>query len=128
MIAPDALARRIAEVADGRKARDILALDLRGIVGYTDFLVICSGGTERQVKAIHDAIHLQLKQELGLLPGRVEGLQQANWVLMDYLDCIAHIFTPDTRDYYRLEMLWGEAPRLDLGLAAGAQGSLQGGA
>jgi ribosome-associated protein len=85
-------------------------LDLRGIAGFTDFFVICTGRSDRQVKAIHDAIHAGMKADHGLLPARVEGLTQANWVLMDYLDVIVHVFTPDTRDYYRLEQLWGEAP------------------
>jgi ribosome-associated protein len=74
--------------------------------------VICTGRSDRQVKAIHDAIHAGMKAEHGLLPARVEGLTQANWVLMDYLDVIVHVFTPDTRAYYRLEQLWGEAPAL----------------
>jgi ribosome-associated protein len=85
-------------------------LDLRGIAGFTDFFVICTGRSDRQVKAIHDAIHAGMKAEHGLLPARVEGLTQANWVLMDYLDVIVHVFTPETRDYYRLDQLWGEAP------------------
>ena len=87
-----------------------MQLDLRGIAGFTDFFVICTGRSDRQVKAIHDAIHAGMKAEHGLLPARVEGLTQANWVLMDYLDVIVHVFTPETRDYYRLDQLWGEAP------------------
>ena len=85
-------------------------LDLRGVVGYTDYFVICTGNTERQMKAIHDAIHQELKDEHGLLPRRVEGAREARWILMDYLDCVVHVFTPETRDFYRLEQLWGEAP------------------
>ena len=87
-----------------------MQLDLRGIAGFTDFFVVCTGRSDRQVKAIHDAIHAGMKAEHGVLPARVEGLTQANWVLMDYLDVIVHVFTPETRDYYRLEQLWGEAP------------------
>ena len=64
------------------------------------------------MKAIHDAIHAGMKAELGMLPARVEGLTQAHWVLMDYLDVIVHVFTPEAREYYRLEQLWGEAPAL----------------
>jgi ribosome-associated protein len=108
-LAGEALADRIAAVASDRKAIDIRVLDVRGIVGYTDFFVICSGNTERQTKAIHDAIHEDLKRE-GLLPRRVEGAREARWVLMDYLDAVVHIFTPDSRSFYRLEQLWGEAP------------------
>jgi ribosome-associated protein len=87
-------------------------LDLREIAGFTDFFVVCTGRSDRQVKAIHDGIHAGMKSEYGTLPARVEGLTQANWVLMDYLDVIVHVFTPETRAYYRLEQLWGEAPSL----------------
>ncbi len=80
------------------------------LVGYTDFFLICSGNTDRQVKAIHDAIHEGAKRELGILPRWVEGAGRAQWVLMDYLDVVVHIFTPATREFYRLEQLWGEAP------------------
>lgn len=109
-LAPEALANRIAEIATDKKAADVRILDLRGIVAYTDFFVICSGNTERQTKAIHDAIHEELKKEHHLLPRRVEGDREARWVLMDYLDAVVHIFTPEAREYYRLEQLWGEAP------------------
>jgi ribosome-associated protein len=109
-LAPEALANRIAEIASDRKAADIRILDLRGIVSYTDYFVICAGNTERQTKAIHDAIHEELKKQHGLLPRRVEGDRESRWVLMDYLDCVVHIFTPEAREYYRLEQLWGEAP------------------
>jgi ribosome-associated protein len=106
---PAALADRIAAIASDRKAIDIRILDVRGVVAYTDWFVIASGNTDRQTKAIHDSIYQQLKDD-GLLPRRVEGERQGRWVLMDYLDVVVHIFTPDARDYYRLEQLWGEAP------------------
>jgi len=109
-----ALADRIAEVAADKKARDIRVLEVGELVGYTDFFLICSGGTERQTKAIHDAVHETLKAE-GMLPARVEGEREARWILMDYVDCVVHIFTPDARDYYRLEQLWGEAPARSVG-------------
>jgi ribosome-associated protein len=85
------------------------------MIGYTDYFVICTGRSDRQVKAIHDAIYAGMKSRHGILPGRVEGLPQAHWVLMDYLDVIVHVFTPETRAYYRLEQLWGEAPALAVG-------------
>ena len=110
VLAPDRLAEDIGELAADKKAIDILVLDLRGVVGYADYFVICSGGTERQTKAIHDGIHLGLKERHGLLPRRVEGVTEARWILMDYLDVIVHVFTPETRAYYRLEQLWGEVP------------------
>ena len=113
------LARRIAAIADDKKAADLVALDVRPLVGYTDFLVICTARNERQAKAIHDDVYHQLKRE-GQLPARVEGEREAQWVLMDYLDCVLHVFTPDLRERYRLEQLWGEAERLDVAGARGA--------
>jgi ribosome-associated protein len=107
---PEQLAQRVAEIASDKLAQDIRIFDLRGIVSYTDFFVICSGNTERQAKAIHDGIHQDLKAEHGRLPRRVEGQTESRWILMDYLDAVVHIFTPDARSYYRLEQLWGDAP------------------
>ena len=107
---PEALAELCAAQAADRKAIDIVEIDLRGVSGYTDFFVVCSGNTDRQTKAIHDAIHKALKDEHGLLPRRVEGVTEGRWILMDYLDVVVHIFTPDTRGYYRLEQLWGDVP------------------
>jgi ribosome-associated protein len=109
------LAERIAELATDKKAIDVRLLDLRGAVGYTDYFVVCSGNTERQVKAIHDGIHLDLKDSQGLYPRRTEGERQARWILMDYLDCVVHIFTPEARAFYRLEQLWGEVPARSVG-------------
>ena len=115
---PEQLAEAIIRHAADRKALDIVQLDLRGIIGYTDYFVICTGRSDRQTKAIHDAIHQGLKAELGILPRRVEGLTQARWILMDYLDVVVHVFTPETREYYRLEQLWGEAPAVEVALSA----------
>lgn len=114
------LAVRIAAIADSKKAEDVVALDVGEIVGYTDVLVICTARNERQAKAIHDEVYIRLKHEDELLPRRVEGLPEARWVLVDYLDCILHVFVPETRDLYRLDQLWGEAARIDLGLEAPA--------
>jgi ribosome-associated protein len=100
----------VRRYAEDKKAADLLELDLREVLGYTDWFVICSGNTERQTKAIHDGILEGLKHEHGVLPRRVEGLASADWILMDYLDVVVHIFTPVTREFYRLEQLWGEAP------------------
>jgi len=106
-----ALADRIAAIASDRKAIDIRVVDVRGLVSYTDYLVICSGNTERQTTAIRDSIHKELKDGHGLMPRRAEGASEARWILLDYLDCIAHIFTPAARDFYRLDKLWGDAPQ-----------------
>ena len=124
-IEPSELAGLVSGYASDVKAQDIVELDLRGVLGYTDYFVIASGGTDRQTKAIHDRIHENMKKEHGLLPRRVEGLGEARWILMDYLDVIVHVFTPDAREYYRLEQLWGEAPKRvvdGLRLAVGVTG------
>jgi len=107
----EALAGRIASIASDRKAIDLVVVDLRGMVGYTDFFVVCSGNTERQTKAIHDAVYRELKDAAALLPRRSEGLGEARWILLDYLDVVLHVFTPDAREFYRLENLWGDAPK-----------------
>ncbi|MEK6278132.1 MAG: ribosome silencing factor [Actinomycetota bacterium] len=118
----EALARRLAELADSKKAGEIVALDMRGLVSYTDFLVICTARNERQAGAIADEVGLRLKREGKLLPRQVEGEGAAGWVLLDYLDCVLHVFTPEARGRYRLELLWEDAPRLELGLAGEAVG------
>jgi ribosome-associated protein len=110
VLSPTELAHELARLALEKKARDVLELDMRGLVGYTDYFLICTGNTDRQVKAIHDAIHEGAKRAHGIHPRRVEGVSRAQWVLMDYLDVVVHLFTPVTREYYRLEALWGEAP------------------
>lgn len=107
---PRRLVEEIARFAADKKALDLVELDLRGVLGYTDYFVICSGNTGRQAKAIHDGILEGLKHEHGAIPRRVEGSADAGWILMDYLDVVVHVFTPETRAFYRLEQLWGEAP------------------
>jgi ribosome-associated protein len=100
----------IARYASDKKAIELVELDLRDVLGYTDWFLICTGNTERQTKAIHDGILEGCKREHATLPRRVEGFSRGDWILMDYLDVVVHIFTPATREYYRLEQLWGEAP------------------
>ena len=112
------LARRIATIVDDKKGEAIVALDVRDLVGYTDYLVIVTARNERQAKAIHDEVHYRLKHDDNRLPARVEGEAEARWVLVDYLDCVLHIQVPEMRERYRLERLWGEAERLELGVGA----------
>jgi ribosome-associated protein len=111
---PEDVAGWIAGYASDVKAIDLVELDLRGVLGYTDYFLVCSGNTDRQAKAIHDRIHEGMKKDHGILPRRVEGIGESRWILMDYLDAVVHIFTPDARDFYRLEQLWGEAPRREI--------------
>jgi len=114
--ASQALTRRIATIVDDKQGEEIVALDVRELVGYTDYLLIATARNERQAKAIHDEVHLRLKKDEGMLPARTEGEAEGRWVLVDYLDCVLHVMVPEMRDRYRLERLWGEAERLELGV------------
>lgn len=112
------LARSLAAIADSKKAEDLVVLDMRTLVAYTDFLAICTARSERQAKAIVDEVRLRVKREVGLLPGGVDGGGDAGWTILDYLDCVLHVFTPEARERYALEELWRDAPRLELELDA----------
>jgi ribosome-associated protein len=114
------LARRIAAIVDDKKGERIVAVDVRELVSYADYLVIATARNERQAKAIVDEVRLRLKREQQLLPARAEGETEARWVLLDYLDCVLHVQVPEMRDRYRLERLWGEAGRLPLELEGAA--------
>jgi ribosome-associated protein len=111
-------ARRIAHLAQEKLARDVVILDMRPVVGYTDYFVICSGQSPRQTKAIYDEVREGLKRTEGLVPRHVSGEREATWILADYLDVVFHVFTPEARDYYRLEELWGDVPSVEV--AAGS--------
>jgi ribosome-associated protein len=108
------LARHLAAIADSKKAEDVVVLDMRALVAYTDFLAICTARNERQARAIVDEVRVQVKREAGLLPGGVDGGGEAGWTILDYLDCVLHVFTSEARERYGLEDLWHEAPRLEL--------------
>lgn len=108
------LAKRAAALAGEKKAIDIRVLDLRPVAGFTDFFVICSAGSDRQIKAIHDAIREGIKRNFGRNPDRVDGERDSNWVCMDYGDAMIHIMAPAARSFYRLEQLWADAESLDL--------------
>lgn len=117
-IQSESLARRLAELADSKKAEDIVVLDMRGLVAYTDFLAICTARNDRQARAIVDEVRLQVKRDTGVLPGGVDGAGDAGWTILDYLDVVLHVFTTEARDRYQLEELWHEAPRIELDLDA----------
>ena len=88
---------------------------MRPVCTYTDFFVICTGQNPRQTKAIWDEVHEQLKKdERRALPRSVEGQVEANWIVADYLDVVLHVFTPETRGFYRLEDLWDDVPSVEL--------------
>jgi ribosome-associated protein len=96
-----------------KKAADVVVLDLRQSSAFTDFFVICTGANVRQVQAIAESVQDSLARR-GVKPALVEGLGRAEWVLIDYLDIIFHIFTPATREFYGLERLWGDAQRVEV--------------
>jgi ribosome-associated protein len=106
--APLDIARRIVELAEDKKAADIVLLDLGDLTTVADAFVICSGGSERQIAAIADGIASELRDDKTKPIGR-EGTAASHWVLLDYGSVIVHIFTPPERDYYGLEKHWSEA-------------------
>jgi ribosome-associated protein len=123
------LVRRIAELADSKGASDVVVLDMRELVSYTDHLAICTARNERQARAIVEEIRRRLKDERELLPAGAEGEGSAGWVVLDYLDAVLHVFTEEARERYGLEELWKDAPRLDLGSGGNAvRGHLYGAA
>jgi ribosome-associated protein len=91
---------------------------MRPVCTYTDYFVICTGQNPRQTKAIFDEVHTRLKREDRALPQTVEGEREASWIVADYLDVVLHVFTPETRAFYRLEDLWGDVPSVEVGAAA----------
>ena len=104
---------RAAELAMDRKAKELVALDLRGISSATDYFLLGSGTSDIQVRSIAEHIIEEMKKE-GVRPGHVEGLEGGRWVLIDYIDFVVHVFHPEARSFYQLEGLWGDARRLDL--------------
>ena len=109
--AGQALARRIANLLVEKKATDVLILNVMGKTSYTDFVVIASADSDRQVSALAEYVETTLKQEGGHRTLGSEGQQGGNWVLLDYGDVVAHLFLADTRSFYDLEGLWTDAPR-----------------
>jgi ribosome-associated protein len=107
-------ARRIAHLAQEKLARDVVILDMRPAVTYTDYFVICTGQNPRQTKAIYDEVVVRMKRDHRTVPQHVSGEREATWILADYLDVVVHVFTPEARSYYRLEELWGDVPSVEV--------------
>lgn len=105
------LALLAAAAAESKKGSDIVIIDMRGLVAYTDWLVVATGQTPRQTKAIAEEVRKRVKEETGRFARRTEGEREGEWILMDYLDIVVHVFTPQSRDFYRLDRLWREAPQ-----------------
>ncbi|HET9262964.1 MAG TPA: ribosome silencing factor [Vicinamibacterales bacterium] len=104
---------RAVKAALDKKATNVVVLDLRRTPAFTDFFVLCSGQSGRQVKAIADAVEEAMKAAR-LRPAHIEGYDRAEWILMDYFDFIVHVFSPQTREFYSLERLWGDAERIEI--------------
>jgi ribosome-associated protein len=99
-------------MAEDKKAQDVVVLAMDEAVSYTDYFVLLSGGNTRHTKAIADEIQHRLRAERR--PARVEGEREGEWILLDFIDVVVHVFTTAARDFYRLETLWGDVPRLDV--------------
>jgi ribosome-associated protein len=104
---------KAVKAALDKKALDVVVLDLRNTPAFTDFFVLCSGLNQRQVKAIADAVEETLRTA-SVRPAHIEGYDRAEWVLMDFFTFIVHVFTPQTRQFYSLERLWGDAERIEV--------------
>ena len=93
---------------------------MRPVCTYTDYFVICTGQNPRQAKAIYDEVRDRLKADERVIPRNVDGEGEASWILVDYLDVVLHVFTPEARAYYRLEELWGDVPSIEVAAGANA--------
>ncbi len=105
-------ARRIAALCEEKLAKDVAILDMRTVCDYTDFFVLATGSNPRQTKAISDEVHFVMKRDHGLLPRAVAGEREGTWIVADYTDAVLHVFTGETREFYRLEDLWSDVPKL----------------
>ena len=107
------LAHRIAQAISDKLGEDIVLLDMRDVVSYTDWLVIGTGRNKRQTQSMADEVRQRIKDEDGVIPARMEGQKEGDWILLDYIDVVVHLFTPESREYYRLEQLWGQVPAVE---------------
>lgn len=112
-VTPYEVVRIAAHAADDKKATDIVALDLQGISDVSDYFLICTAANPRMLDAVIDEIEEKVRLNANLKPLSHEGRAGASWVLLDYGPVVVHAFLPETRDYYRLERLWGDAPQVD---------------
>lgn len=106
-----------ARAIDEKKGTDIVIQDVSDLLNVTDYFVICTAANNRRVDAIAEEVEEQLFKDFGIKPVSIEGLDESEWVLMDYGPIVVHIFQPGPRDYYRLEQLWDAAPTVDVALA-----------
>lgn len=106
---PTALAAGAVDAALEKKARDVVVMDVRGISGVADLFVLCTGDSDIQIKAIAEAVREEIRSRFKEKPWHVEGLDHLQWVLLDYVDVVVHVFAEDRRAFYDLERLWGDA-------------------
>lgn len=111
-ITPTQLAIELARIADGDRCEDIVVLDLRGLSPVTDFFVVASGTSDRQMRTAAEHI-VEYGKRIGDRHYSITGMDTANWILVDYVHVVVHVFTPQHREYYDLELLWGDAPRIE---------------
>ncbi len=104
-------ARFAAEVALAERADEVAVLDLRGLAGFTDFFVIAGAGSERRRRTIIEAVERRVRERFGRKPTHLEGYPASGWMLADYVDFLVHVFSPESRDLYRIDRLWGDADR-----------------
>ncbi len=107
------LANRISQLIFNKKGYDVKILDLKELTSITDYFVICTGDSDTQIKAIADEIDKKLRDE-NIKVWHIEGYESLNWVLLDYVDVVVHIFKKEIREFYNLEKLWGDAPTIDV--------------
>lgn len=108
------LAQLAVEAAQSKKASNIVVMDMRSVSGVADFFVICTGTSDLQVKAILEAVRMHIREHADERPWHTEGHESLQWVLIDYVDLVVHVFSEEKRDFYDLERLWGDAPKAEI--------------
>lgn len=112
MVADTGLVLEAADAASSKKAERIVILDVSELLVITDYFLVCNGSNDRQVRTIADEVEKRLRESRNVKPFRREGEREGRWILLDYVDFVVHVFGPEERDYYDLERLWADAPRV----------------
>ena len=119
LMAPEAVARRAAQLVHDMKAQDVVLLDLKGVTDMSDYFLIATGTSDTHVRAIAQHVELEMKKA-GAPAHHVEGAEQGRWALLDFVDVVVHVFHPTLRNFYQLERLWGDAREVPVAQAAAA--------
>ena len=117
---PKEIANQIAHALDEKQGREIVILDVEDIVGYTSYFIVVSGRSDRQVQALVEHVRRTMKDDFDIYPRGVEGVESGRWALIDFGDAVVHVFREDERNFYDLEGLWCDAPRVDYSPASQA--------